>query len=165
MKQHVYKTNRDDLLKAGKKVVKANSDTVLAHRATIVNLVVSGMPATAIAENADVDARTIQKWVEKADSEGFDALRPQPKSGRPHKLSSEQKVKIKASISEDPSKHAFDTWGGVTWSKYIEQTYDVKISIRSCQRLFKELGFSLIRPQPFPNHEVDQIARDDFKKN
>ena len=39
-------------------------------------------------------------------------------------------------------------------------------SVRSCQEMFKKLGYSRVRPQPFPakGHE-DSEARETFKKN
>ena len=48
----------------------------------------------------------------------------------------------------------------------IKGTYDIDLGVRQCQRLFHELGFSLIRPQTYPSiGEQNQEERDGFKKN
>ena len=49
---------------------------------------------------------------------------------------------------------------------YISRKYNVNMSVRQCQRLFHSLGYSHIRPQPYPSKGYeDSEARNEFKKN
>ena len=85
--------------------------------------------------------------------------------GQASKLSDEQKEKIKGVIKEDPSGYGYTNWDGPSLSDFISKEFDVEYSIRACQKLFHELGFSLIRPQTYPSlNEPDEDAREAFKE-
>ncbi len=49
MKKRQYITNVDILLAEGKRIVNTTSDPIFKHRCTLVNMVLSGTPATEIA--------------------------------------------------------------------------------------------------------------------
>ena len=99
------------------------------------------------------------------DNEGFEKLRAIKQSGRPDKLSDEQKAEIKKVLRESPDKHGYCVWDGISLSDYITSKYDIKYSIRQCQRLFHELGFSLQRAGTFPSlEEQNGSEREEFKK-
>ena len=67
-------------------------------------------------------------------------------------------------MQSDPPKK-YNVWDGITLSAYIKEKFGIDFSVRSCQRLFHELGFSLIRPRPFPSKGYENAAaRDEFKK-
>ena len=60
----------------------------------------------------------------------------------------------------------YKTWDGNSLSDYINKTFNVELSVRQCQRLFHELGYSLIRPQSYPSKGFeDTEERQLFKKN
>lgn len=161
-----YKTDRNKLLEEGMKIVRSSEDAELSHRVTMVNLVVSGMLPAELSKYAKESPATIALWVKTADEHGFEALRRKKQSGRPSKLDESQKQSLIKVLKEDPSEHGYMVWDGPSLSDYIRHAYGVKLSIRQCQRLFRELGFSLIRPQPYPNAgENNEEKRDDFKKN
>lgn len=165
MRKRNFKSDVDSLLAEGMAIVSSTDDAAFIHKVSMVNLVLAGLPATTLASVSGVDPRTIQLWVKNADENGFDSLHEKKKTGRKPKLSSEIKDALKLAISKDPKEYGFNVWDGISLSKHIEKTYGVKYSVRSCQRLFHELGYSQIVPQTFPNHQVDQEAREAFKKN
>ena len=165
MRKHIFRSNIDNLISEGKELLDANTDMMLAHRVSMVLLVLQGMSALHLSEYAGCEPRTIQKWVDAVDKGGFDALRPQNKSGRPKKLNDKQKSSIKKVLSSDPSAEGYTVWDGVSLSDYISKKYDIELSVRSCQRLFHELGFSQKTPQTHPFHGKDEAAREAFKKN
>ena len=165
MRKHIFRSNIDKLISEGKDLLKEDVDMVLAYRISMVLLVLQGMPALQLAEFSDCEARTIQLWVDTVDKEGFDALRPQRKSGRRKKLDDKQKAAIKKALYADPTIEGYTIWDGITLSDYISKKYGISLSVRSCQRLFHELGFSQKTPQTHPYHRNDESAREDFKKN
>ena len=108
------------------------------------------------------------RLVKTVDEKGFDALRTKKQTGRPAKLSSESIASIKAVLDDDdPKKYGYNVWDGPSLSAYILKEYGVSLCVRQCQRLFHNLGFSLVRPQTFPskNKEGLKEEREAFKKN
>ena len=165
MRKHIFRSDVDKLISEGKDLLKGDVDMLLAYRISMVLLVLQGMPALQLAEFSDCEARTIQLWVDAVDKEGFGALRPQCKSGRRKKLDDKQKAVIKKALSADPSIEGYTVWDGITLSEYISNKFGVSLSVRSCQRLFHELGFSQKVPQTHPYRGNDETARENFKKN
>ena len=160
-----FKHSKEELLEEGKKIIATDRDTKFLFRVTMVNLVLSGMTSSELSNYCGVDERTISGWVAKVDDDGFDSLRAVKQTGRPSKLSNDQKEKIKCAILKDPSIYGYSNWDGPSLSNFIQREFDVKFSVRACQKLMHELGFSLIRPQTYPSlGESDDDARDAFKK-
>jgi len=77
-------------------------------------------------------------------------LRSKKQPGRPPRLSEEQREELKAFIQEPPEKHgvSINVWDGKSLSYYIEKQYNTVIKTRTCQRLFRQLGFTLKRARP-----------------
>ncbi|MCQ2071361.1 MAG: IS630 family transposase [archaeon] len=155
----------DDLLKEGKRIISENNDSKYLFRVAMVNLVLSGIKCSDLSVYCGVDERTISGWVSKADRQGFESLRAVKQNGRPPKLKNDVKEKIKFVISNDPSEYGYTNWDGPSLSDYIMKEYGIEYSVRACQKLFHELGFSLIRPQTYPSlDEPDEQARESFKR-
>lgn len=115
---------------------------------------------------AGVSKVAVTGWVKTADEQGFDALRPRQRSGQPPKLSAEQCAAIDSAIQSSPKDFGFKVWDGPSLSSYISDTFGVRLSVRQCQRLFHDLGYSFIRPQPYPSKGCeDSQEREEFKKN
>lgn len=124
------------------------------------------MPPQSLFECCGKARRTLSDLIKAVDEHGFEALRTKKHSGRPERLTTEQKADVKVSIASAPSEFGYNVWDGSALSHYIGQKYGISLGIRQYQRLFHELGFSLIRPQPFPSKgDEDTAAREDFKKN
>ena len=160
MRKHIFRSNVDKLISEGKDLLNGDLDMLLAYRVSMVLLVLQGMSALQLSEYSGCEARTIQLWVDAVDKGGFDALRPQSKSGRHKKLNDKQKAAIKNAISADPSNEGYTVWDGITLADFISNRFGVILSVRSCQRLFHELGFSQKTPQTHPYHGTDETARE-----
>ena len=90
----------------------------------------------------------------------------QQRPGRPSKLTEDQLKQIDAAIQSDPRDYGIKVWDGPSLSAYIKKQFDVDIGVRQCQRLFRSLGYSHIRPQPYPSKGYeDTEERVSFKKN
>lgn len=166
MNKRKYHTDPEILLKQGKDIMSSTDESKFHFRVFAVNMVLSGCSAADISAMAGVSKMAVSGWVKTADEKGFDALRSQNRSGRPNKLTKEQLKEIDAVLQSDPKDFGYKNWDGPALSSYIKSTYDVTMSVRQCQRLFHSLGFSLIRPQPYPSKgNEDTEERNDFKKN
>lgn len=166
MNSRKYFTNPEELLKQGKAIMSSSDESRYHFRVFAVNMVLSGCTASQIGTMAGVSKQAVTGWVKTADEQGFEALRPKPRPGRPTKLSPDQKTAIDAALKSDPSTYGFKVWDGPSLSTYIKRTTGIDIGIRQCQRLFHELGYSHIRPQPYPSKENENSEpRNAFKKN
>ena len=161
-----YKTEAAHMLEEGQEIVQTTSDAKYLHKVEMVNLVLSGLTPSYLSTYCGESKRTITLWVKIADEQGFEALKPKKPTGRPPKLTREQKAEIRAILEEDdPKKYGQNVWDGPSVSSFIKKTYAVKLSVRQCQRLLHSLGFSLVRPQTFPSKgEENEQERTEYKK-
>ena len=161
-----YKTNPAQLLTEGKEIVHSTSDAKYRHKVEMVNLVLSGLSPSYLSSYCGNSKRTITLWVKIADEQGFEALKTKKPTGRPPKLTKDQRAEIRAVLEEDdPKKYGQNVWDGPSLSAYIKKTYGVKLSVRQCQRLLHSLGFSLVCPQTFPSKgEDNEQERTEYKK-
>lgn len=165
MNNRKYKTNPEQLLDKGKEIMSSSDESRFYFRVFAVNMVLSGCSASQIGELAGVSKAAVTGWVKTADEQGFEALRTRQRSGRPPKLTEEQLEQIDAAIQSDPRDYGFKVWDGPSLSTYIQTRFDVCIGVRQCQRLFHSLGYSHIRPQPYPSKDYENTAeREAFKK-
>ena len=166
MNTRIFKSDKQQLINEGRRIVTLSDDAKYLRKVTIVNLMLNGATASSLSACCGETPRTLTSWMKAVDEHGFEALRAKKQTGRPCKLSSEQKEKIKDAILSDPNVYGYNIWDGPSLSDYIHKAYSVTLGVRQCQRLFHELGFSQIRPQAFPSkdHEEDP-RREEFKKN
>ena len=167
MRTRQYKSDPKALLEEGKKLIKTINDEKYRHKVEIVNLVISGINPKKLSDVCKESKSTIYLWVKLVDENGFEALCPKKRNGRPTKLSDQQCLEIKAVLELDNSKeHGYSVWDGPNLSDYIKKKYGIDLSVRQCQRLFHKLGFSLVRPQTYPSkNESNKKERETFKKN
>ena len=166
MNKRKYKSDPQSLLEEGKAIMSSSNESRFHFRVFSVNMVLSGFPASEIAKLAGVSKVAVTNWVRAVDEKGFDAIRPKGRSGRPSKLTAEQKKMIDDVLQSDPKEHGYKVWDGPSLSSYIKDAFGITMSVRQCQRLFHELGFSLIRPQSYPSKGYeDTEEREEFKKN
>ena len=156
-----------ELLAKGKEIVKQSDDEKYTRKVMLVNMMLERkMKAKEISELSGVPRRTLSKWVKVVDEEGFDALRGKSGTERSSKLSKEQKEEVKEALINPPKECGYFKWDGISLSDYIKSQYNIDLSVRQCQRLFHELGFSRIRPQTYPSlGELNEEEREAYKKN
>lgn len=150
-----YKTDPEVLLQTGKEIMSSSDESKFLFRVFAVNMVLSGCPASQIGKMAGVSKASVTGWVKTADEQGFDALKPKHRSGRPRKLTNEQLSSIGTVLQSDPKAFGFKVWDGPSLSAYIENQFGISFSIRQSQRLFHELGYLHIRPQPYSNKKYE----------
>lgn len=166
MPKRKYHTDPAELLAEGQEIVQTTDDAKYGHKVEIVNLVLGGQIPSRLSQYVKESKNTITRWVKIADEQGFEALRPQKPAGRLPRLNAAQQSAIKSVLEEgDPKAQGYEVWDGLSLSSYIERTYSIHLGVRQCQRLFHKLGFSLVRPQTYPNRgENNKDAREAFKK-
>ena len=161
-----YHTDPEELLAQGQAIMSSSDESKYLFRVFAVNMVLAGTPASQVGASAGYTKAAVTGWVKTADEQGFEALRSQHRAGRPSKLTSDQLKEIDQDLQKDPKTLGFKVWDGPTLSSHIKSKYGVDICVRQCQRLFRSLGYSRIRPQPYPSKGYeDTEEREAFKKN
>jgi transposase len=108
----------------------------------MVNLLLSGkISAAELSRLSEVPERTLRTWVRIADEEGFGRLRALKQTGRPERLTEQQKAEIKEALMSPPGSSGLRARDGPSLSEYIAEKYGLAYGVRQCQRLIRTLGF------------------------
>jgi len=135
------------------------------HRLHVVLHVLQGASSYEVACFYGHSPRTVQYWVHRLLLNGLAGLWDEERPGRPSQLSQLDKKKLRNEIRRSPRELGYDQnlWDGPLLSHYLKQKYGITLSVRQCQRLFHQLGFTLQRPRR-QACEVDHSQREKFKK-
>ena len=109
--------------------------------------------------------QTLRDWVHRFNAEGPDGLVSRKPSGRPPKLSLEQKEGLRALVEAgpDPQIDGVVRWRCVDLKRVLGERFAVDLSEVSLGRILKKLGFSHISARPqHPAQDGEAIAA--FKK-
>lgn len=167
MPRRKYKTDPGVLLAQGQEIVARTKDAKFQHKVEMVNLVLGGIPPSELCKYCAESKNTITLWVKTADERGFEALRDGAHTGRPPRLSDGQLAEIAEAVrGDEPERHGLRVWDGPSLSQFIRARFSVSLCVRQCQRILRALGFSLVRPQTFPNKAAgaSREEREAFKK-
>lgn len=83
------------------------------------------------------------------------------RSGRPPRLNDEQMQQIADVLREEPAAVDMDAnlWDGKVLSAFIQQRYGIRLGVRQCQRIFRQLGFRLRKPRPAIAHADPELQK------
>jgi transposase len=92
----------------------------------------------------------VVNWVQRFETEGLAGLSEGERAGRPSRLSTPQLSRVQTALRSSPTQFGLptQTWDGPTLSAFVGQQLGVKLKVRQCQRLFRQLGFRLRKPRP-----------------
>ena len=152
-------SDNDNMIMALQDEIRRNDTSRYDHRLHGVLLVAQGMTCPQVAELLGDAPRTVVNWVQRFETDGLAGLSEGQRSGRPSRLSAPQLSRVEAALRSSPTEFGLPTqmWDGPTLSAYIGQQLGVKLKMRQCQRLFRQLGFRLRKPRP-------QVAQAAHKK-
>lgn len=157
--------DKNNLILAIHNALNANKDAKYYHRLDLVLLAVNGMPVKEIAALYNESPTTISYWTKKVVEQGVESLRSGEHTGRKPRLSEEQLRQLDDDLQKTPADfgYEFNLWDGLILSRHLADHYDVDIKVRQCQRIIRQLGYTLQRPQTKPSGG-DPIAQEGFKK-
>jgi len=133
-----------------KKKAKAESDFRLFNRIRGVLFVgKEKMVHSKASEICDIDVRNLREWLHWYRDDGVNGLKEGFHTGRPCRLSIEQKKELKQIVIDGPAKSGFDTgiWTAPILCKVIQKRFAVDYSPSQVRRLLHELGFSVQYPK------------------
>lgn len=140
----------DNVVLALQDEIRRNDTSRYDHRLHAVLLVAQGMSCPNVAELLGDSPRSVVNWVQRFEETGLAGLSEGERSGRPSRLSATQLAKVQSALRASPTKVGLSThmWDGPTLSEYLKREMGVKLQVRQCQRLFRQLGFRLRKPRP-----------------
>ena len=107
-----------------------------------------GWRQKAIAEGLGVSQAAVSVWMQRAREGGPDALRDQPKSGAPRRLTEEQLSQLPALLKQGAEHFGFrgQVWTRGRVARVIEREFGVTYSQVHVGRLLKRLRWSSQKP-------------------
>lgn len=142
---------REDLEAAElRRLASKAKDGAQARRLLALAAVRDGLKRSEAARLGGMDRQTLRDWVHRFNQYGPDGLLDLKPSGRPSKLSAEQKEALKALVEAgpDPRKDGVARWRCVDLKRVVGQRFGVDLSEVSLGRVLKRLGFSHISARP-----------------
>jgi len=114
------------------------------RRLSAVPLFEQGCSNREIASRLAVRQQTVGQWRRRYKRGGEAALRAKPASGRPPKLSAQQKQGLRRRLEAGAMKQGFDTdlWTCPRVQQLIQQCYGVHYHVDHLCKLLAQLGFS-----------------------
>jgi transposase len=143
-------SDRDNMIMALQDEIRRNDTSRYDHRLHGILLVAQGMTAPRVAELLGDSPRTVVNWVQRFEAEGLAGLAEGERPGRPRRLREADVAKLEAALRSSPGRFGLGTqmWDGPTLSEFIRRELKIKLQVRQCQRLFRQLGFRLRKPRP-----------------
>jgi transposase len=149
-------SDTENMIMALQDEIRRNDTSRYDHRLHGVLLVAQGMTCPRVAQLLGDSHHTVVNWVRRFESDGLSGLTEGQRAGRPSRLDDEQLAWVQAALRASPTQFGLSThlWDGPTLSQFLDQELGVKLKVRQCQRLFRQLGFRLRKPRP-------QVAQSD----
>jgi len=143
-------SDKDNMIMALQDEIRRNDASRYDHRLHGVLLVAQGVTCPQVAHLLGDSHHTVVNWVRRFESNGLAGLSEGQRPGRPSRLDDDQLAKVEAALRASPEQFGLTThlWDGPTLSQFLDQELRVKLKVRQCQRLFRQLGFRLRKPRP-----------------
>jgi transposase len=123
-------------------LLKDCSDPVLAQRLLFVSHLYDGDSVSVAGSKVRMVKNSAYIWAYRWNEKGVDGLLTLPKSGRPSKLSGEQKEELKELLSMR------DDWTTREVRELILEDFDVEITMNGVYRMLRSWGMNLGKPYP-----------------
>jgi transposase len=143
-------SDKEEMILALQDEIRRSEQSRYDHRLHGVLLVAEGLTCPQVANLLGDSPRTVEYWVRRFEARGFGALTDGEKSGRPRRLTDTQLESVQAALRQTPAEVGLTggLWDGKTLSAFLDRRLGVKLKVRQCQRLFRQLGFRRRKPRP-----------------
>ncbi len=158
-------TDSEEMILVLQDEIRRSEQSRYDHRLHGVLLVAQGLSAHQVAGYLGDSPRTVQYWVQRLNQDGLSGLAESPGRGRPSRLSERELKQLDGILRESPREHgmAVNLWDGKTLSRWLKENWQIELSVRQCQRLFRQLDFRQRKPRPVLAR-ADPVAQQAHKK-
>jgi len=104
-------------------------------------------------------------WINRYIQYGLQGLIENERPGRKRRLDADHIARIEEVLRASPEAVGLRgaIWDGKSLSAFIHREFDLKLGVRQCQRLFRQLDFRLRKPRPMIARSDPEVQRA-FKK-
>lgn len=113
---------------------RANSPSVISHRATIIGMRKTGLGVMEIAREMGIDRHSVSRWVKRWEEEGN--VETRPRSGRPKCTSHQDEQRILQEVARNSLQSAAE----------VTRNLQLTCSIRTTQRRLHESNIDCYKP-------------------
>jgi transposase len=145
------------------KLIQSTSNARLRMRLLAISHFVDGKNRTEIAKFLKVSRVSVNKWVKAYLDFGIEGLFEKPHTGRPSRLTTKQKIKLKKYITENAIKPTGGRLQGVDIMDYIFKEFNITYGLSGVYRLLNELNLSWITTRS-KHPKQSEKQQEDFKK-
>ena len=141
--------------------IRRSEESRYDHRLHGVLLVAQGMTCPEVAHLLGDASRSVEYWVGRFEKQGLGGLLEGERSGRPRRLSEKQMAAVDRILRRSPREAGLsgNLWDGKTLSRWMEQNYQLRLGVRQCQRIFRQLGYRLRKPRPALAHANPELQK------
>ncbi len=141
------------------------SNARAARRMLALALVLEGIDRETAAESCGMERQTLRDWVHRYNAEGLAGLFNRRSSGRPPKLTAEQKAALAERVEKgpDPEVDGVVRWRRADLQGWIEGEFGVAMHERTVGKQLAALGFRRLSVRP-QHPKSDPEAQETFKK-
>ncbi len=145
--------------------IRRTQDARYDHRLHAVLLVAQGMSCVEVGKLLGDSTRSVENWVKLFNELGLQGLCDLPIQGRPSRISDALLQEINEVLRDTPESQGLDhaLWDGKTLSYWLQHHKGISLGTRQCQRIFRQLNFSLRKPRP-KNAKGDLEKQEAYKK-
>ena len=118
------------------------------HRLHGLLLLAAGHSCKQVAELFGEDDTTVQRWLHRFEQGGLGALHENERPGRPRSIDPLQWRDLQADLQKSPRDFGLTAtlWDGVNLSEHLRRRYGVRLGVRQCQRIFRQMGSRAAEP-------------------
>jgi transposase len=119
------------------------------RRLKAMDLLEDGLQPVEVARKLSVDRRSVRRWKAAFRSQGLQAIKAKPSSGRPPKLHQQAKKELEKRLLRGAMAAGFQTdlWTCPRVAKLIQSSFGVRYHVDHIGCLLHSLGWSPQKPQ------------------
>lgn len=142
-------------------VNRRNKNIRNTQKITAVIAILNGYSVSEISEIIGYTTETMRQWIGDFIRFGIDFLKIKKSTGRPAKLSLDQKNKLKQMILDGPEKSGFDggCWRTPMIKYLVEKTFGKSFSVKYLAEFLNKIGLSYQKAKFVSDHK-DPIKRE-----
>jgi transposase len=141
--------------------IRRSEESRYDHRLHGVLLVAQGMTCPEVGRLLGDAPRSVEYWVRHFEERGLSGLVEGARAGRPKRLSGARLHEVESVLRRAPTEAGLSgtLWDGKTLQVWLARRYGVRLGVRQCQRMFRQLGFRLRKPRPLIAHADAELQK------
>jgi len=110
-------------------------------------LILEGQRPGWISETLGLSRQSLNLWMHKVNAQGLLSLKPEPRPGRPARLTPAVRQELEEQLERSPSEFGLPRvrWDGPTLVVHLQRHFGIKLKVRQAQYWMHQLGYRLKR--------------------